>query len=154
MRGVGKQYLLSTQLEIPVWNLVKALILNELVNPTSNHQDIISVIFPLIWPEIVLYRGLRAKKEQEFQRKLTMYIAVVNLRIIHQGRVTKILFPCISVTTSTFIPATHVAEDRGVARLTLMVAHTFYNTTYLLQYLMACWFIRAFIYWCFKKCKV
>ena len=87
------------------------MILNKLVNPTSNHQDIISVIVPLIWPEIVRYRGLRAKKEQEFQRKLTMYIAVVNLRIIHQGRVTKILFPCISATTSTFIPATHVADD-------------------------------------------
>ena len=44
--------------------------------------------------------------------------------------------------------------DRGVARLTLMVGHTFYNTTYLLLYLMACWFIRAFIYGYFKKCKV
>ena len=44
--------------------------------------------------------------------------------------------------------------SRGVARLTLMVGHTFYNTTYLLLYLMACWFIRAFIYGCFKKCKV
>ena len=43
---------------------------------------------------------------------------------------------------------------RGVAGLTLMVGHTFYNTTYLLLYLMACWFICAFIYGCFKKCKV
>ena len=43
---------------------------------------------------------------------------------------------------------------RGVARPTLMVGHTFYNTTYLLLYLMACWFIRAFIYVCFKKFKV
>ena len=42
---------------------------------------------------------------------------------------------------------------RGVARLTLMVGHTFYNTTYLLLYLMACWFIRAFIYGCFKSAK-
>ena len=47
-----------------LWNLVKALILNELVNPTSNHQNIISVIVPLIWPEIVRYRGLRAKKKK------------------------------------------------------------------------------------------
>ena len=42
---------------------------------------------------------------------------------------------------------------RGIARLTLMVGHTFYNTTYLLLYLMACWFIREFIYGCFKSEK-
>ena len=52
-----------------------------------------------------------SKKEKKIRRKLTLYIAVVNLRIIHQGRVTKILFPCISATTSTLTPATHVADD-------------------------------------------
>ena len=46
-------------------------------------------------------------------------------------------------------------SDRGVARLTLMVGHTFITQrTYCYYYLMACWFIRAFIYGCFKKCKV
>ena len=43
---------------------------------------------------------------------------------------------------------------RGVATLTLMVGHKFYNTMYLLLYLMACLFIRAFIYRCFKMHKV
>ena len=47
----------------------------------------------------------------------------------------------------------NVFRIRGVARLTLMVGQTFYNTTYLLLYLMACWFIRAFIYGCFKSAK-
>ena len=52
-----------------------------------------------------------------------------------------------------FISHEQLLADMGIARLTLMVGHTFYNTTYLLLYLMACWFIRAFIYGCFKKYK-
>ena len=67
MRGVGKQNLLDIQLAILVWDLVKALMLNKLVNPTSSHQDVLSVIIPLIWLEIVEHRGLRVKGEQEFQ---------------------------------------------------------------------------------------
>ena len=48
---------------------------------------------------------------------------------------------------------TQMDRARGVARLTLMVGHTFYNTTYLLLYLIACWFLPAFIYVCFKSAK-
>ena len=47
-------------------------ILNKLINPTSKHQDVISVRVLLIWPEIVGHKDLRVKEEQDFQRKPTL----------------------------------------------------------------------------------
>ena len=70
--------------------------------------------------------------------------------------------PCL-LSTVKFLPQEVFAQlhsidvskaYRGVARLTLMVGHTFCNTTLPIAISMACWFIRAFIYGCFKKCKV
>ena len=89
--------------------------LNKVVNLTSSHQDVISVIFPLIWPEIVEHRGLTVKGEQEFQRRLTLYTAVVNLRIVHQGRVTfkKFLNYYFHFTTPTLTQATHQTDDNS-----------------------------------------
>ena len=46
-------------------------------------------------------------------------------------------------------PVTSEISYRGVARLTLMVGHTFYHTAHLSLLLS-----NAFIHGCFKKCKV
>ena len=42
-------------------------ILNKLINPTSKHQDMISVIVLLICPETVGHKGLRVKKNKIFK---------------------------------------------------------------------------------------
>ena len=83
-------------------SLESSLNTNKLVNPASNHQDASYICnIPTHLARDWGHRGLRVKGEQEFWRKLTMYIAVVNLRIVHQGRVTsKKLLESIAVPAS------------------------------------------------------
>ena len=56
------------------------------------------------------------KEEQEFQRRLTLYAAIINLRIVHQRRVAfkkllKSFFLFITAKTSTLTQATHQTDD-------------------------------------------
>ena len=92
-----------------------------------------------IWKYIAIYSNtIRNTALTRIVSPLFYVIAVFLNRIelltcLRKHMSPMLLFPC-----------------RGIARLTLMVGYIFYNTTYLLLYLMACWFIRAFIYgWVF-----